>query len=229
MQGDVIAIVDKDAQTVARYSYDAWGVCTIVSDMADGIANINPYRYRSYYYDTEIAKYYLQSRYYDPDTGRFVNGDEAEVLFVEQGEITQYNYFIYCLNSPVSNKDFVGKWLQIVVGALIGALFAAFTYWLEYKLGMRNWNSWVFAGLIAVGAAVGALGSYAKYWAKISNLALKLVQKANWAAKLAPVVQKIIWWIITGLGLAINGIAKSFSRKPGETWPRAIKRILGWS
>ena len=173
--------------------------------------------------------YYLQSRYYDPIVGRFINADEAEVVFVEQGRITQYNYYIYCLNSPVSNKEFDGKWIQVVVGALIGAIFAAATYWLEYKLGMRNWNGWVFAGLIALGAAVGALGGYAKYWVKMSGLALKIVRRANWAVKLAPVIQKLILWAITGLKFLINGIAKSFSRKPGESWGKTIKRILGWS
>ena len=52
LQGDVIAIVDEDAKTVARYSYDAWGVCTVILDSA-GIANINPFRYRGYYYDED--------------------------------------------------------------------------------------------------------------------------------------------------------------------------------
>ena len=66
LQGDVIAIVDKDAKTVARYSYDAWGVPKIDSDSSGcSIATINPFRYRSYYYDEEIKLYYLQSRYYD--------------------------------------------------------------------------------------------------------------------------------------------------------------------
>ena len=68
LQGDVIAIVDKDAQTVARYSYDAWGVCTVTHDSV-GIATINPFRYRGYYYDEEIGLYYLQSRYYDASVG----------------------------------------------------------------------------------------------------------------------------------------------------------------
>ena len=64
LQGDIIAIVDKDAQTIARYSYDAWGVPEIKSDSSDcQIATINPFRYRGYYYDEEIGLYYLQSSY----------------------------------------------------------------------------------------------------------------------------------------------------------------------
>ena len=77
MQGDVIAIVDKDAQTVARYSYDAWGVPEIKLDASDcEIATVNPFRYRGYYYDEEIGLYYLQSRYYDAKIGRFIISDK---------------------------------------------------------------------------------------------------------------------------------------------------------
>ena len=55
LQGDVIAIVDQDAKTVARYSYDAWGVCTVTQDSV-GIATVNPFRYRSYYFDEERSE-----------------------------------------------------------------------------------------------------------------------------------------------------------------------------
>ena len=65
LQGDIIAIADKNAQVVAKYSYDAWGVCTVEQDTsAAGIASVNPFRYRGYYFDAEIGMYYLQSRYY---------------------------------------------------------------------------------------------------------------------------------------------------------------------
>ncbi len=73
LQGDVIAITDDTGATVARYTYDAWGKCTITSDTTSiGIATINPFRYRSYYYDAETGLYYLQSRYYNPEIGRFI-------------------------------------------------------------------------------------------------------------------------------------------------------------
>ena len=62
LQGDVIAITNSSAAVVAKYSYDAWGVPTIISDTSGiGIASINPFRYRTYYYDTETQLYYLQS------------------------------------------------------------------------------------------------------------------------------------------------------------------------
>ena len=67
LQGDIISVTDKNGNTVAKYSYDAWGVCTIISDSSNcNIATVNPYRYRGYYYDTETKLYYIQTRYYDP-------------------------------------------------------------------------------------------------------------------------------------------------------------------
>ena len=108
LQGDVIAIANARGEVVARYSYDAWGVCTVVSDTADGIANINPYRYRCYYYDAEIAKYYLQSRYYDAETGRFVNGDEVEIALLGVDFSIEQNYFVYCQKNPTNDLDLSG-------------------------------------------------------------------------------------------------------------------------
>ena len=94
-------------------SYDAWGVCTVESD-TNGIANINPYRYRSYYYDTETNLYYLQSRYYDANIGRFVNGDMAEFATIRQG-VLEHNLFAYCRNQIINCDDKDGRdafWLQ---------------------------------------------------------------------------------------------------------------------
>ena len=103
LQGDVIAIVDKDAQTVARYSYDAWGVCTVTQNSA-GIAAVNPFRYRCYYYDTDTNLYYLQSRYYDASVGRFINSDDPHMLVIKEGTLF-FNSFAYCDNDPVNQVD----------------------------------------------------------------------------------------------------------------------------
>ena len=112
LQGDVIAIVDKNAQTVAEYTYDAWGVPTIRSDStACRIATINPFRYRSYYYDEEIEFYYLNSRYFDPHTGKFINSDEP-VLIYDAYTVLSYNLFTYCENGSVNGCDSNGQKLK---------------------------------------------------------------------------------------------------------------------
>ena len=107
LQGDVIAITNNKGKVVSSYTYDAWGVCTIVSDNTGIIARVNPFRYRGYYFDQEIGVYYLQSRYYDANVGRFVNGDEA-IFCALCNEILTTNEFSYCFNSPINNQDASG-------------------------------------------------------------------------------------------------------------------------
>ena len=111
LQGDIIAIVDKTATIVAKYTYDAWGACTITEDTSCcGISTINPYRYRGYYFDQEIGLYYLQSRYYNPVVGRFVNADESEFLTLDMTTLN-CNLFVYCLNNPIKNVDYFGRFV----------------------------------------------------------------------------------------------------------------------
>ena len=106
LQGDVIALVDDTGKTVARYSYDAWGVPTVLEDHTDHqVASVNPFLYRSYYYDWEIGMYYLQSRYYDPQVGRFINTDDATVLMFAPISYTMYSY---CENDSVNKGDSLG-------------------------------------------------------------------------------------------------------------------------
>ena len=95
LQGDIIAITDANCAVVARYRYEAWGRFVIVSDTSScNIATINPYRYRGYYFDAEIAMYYLQSRYYDPMVGRFINADNTDYINCDN-TICSVNIFTY--------------------------------------------------------------------------------------------------------------------------------------
>lgn len=108
LQGDIIAIVDKDAKTIARYSYDAWGVPEIKLDSSEcQIATINPFRYRGYYYDGETELYYLLSRYYNPSLGRFINSDAIDWLGTNE-QIIETNIFAYCKNDCVNLSDEIG-------------------------------------------------------------------------------------------------------------------------
>ena len=108
LQGDIIAIVDQGADTVARYSYDAWGKIASITGSNINIAHINPFRYRSYYYDEETLLYYLQSRYYNPVVGRFVNSDE--VKYSIDGETAhKINGFSYCASAPIMCVDYGGN------------------------------------------------------------------------------------------------------------------------
>ena len=129
-QGDVVALYTKAGNLYARYEYDAWGNTLSVTD-ANGneitawynIANANPIRYRGYYYDTDLGLYYLQSRYYDSEIGRFINADEFETVAATPDGITDKNLFAYCDNNPIVRADYGGAFWHIVAGAAIGGLF----------------------------------------------------------------------------------------------------------
>ncbi|MBC8533596.1 RHS repeat-associated core domain-containing protein [Yeguia hominis] len=99
LQGDVIALCDASSkQIVAKYSYDAWGKLLTKENLGTGtIADVNPFRYRGYYYDSETGMYYLNSRYYDPEVGRFLN---ADVIMILENKPTVGNLFAYCKNTP---------------------------------------------------------------------------------------------------------------------------------
>lgn len=122
LQGDVIAITNATGAVVARYTYDAWGVCTIVSDVSGvDIANINPFRYRGYYYDADTNLYYLQSRYYDPVVGRFVNADNS-IYMGKSGTVLGINLHAYCENNSICRADIMGTfWLPLIVARIAPA------------------------------------------------------------------------------------------------------------
>ena len=109
-QGDVIRIVGYLGATLCEYQYDAWGnVLSITGTYKDTIGKVNPIRYRGYYYDTDTGFYYLQSRYYDPSIGRFINADS----FASTGQgFLGNNMFANCNNNPCNFSDPNGHMIQ---------------------------------------------------------------------------------------------------------------------
>ena len=134
IQGDVVAVYDYAGDLVVRYAYNAWGAVSETEygseyDESSFAVECNPFRYRGYYYDTETDLYYLNSRYYDPAVGRFLNADGVDFLGTDEG-LLSYNLFAYCLNDPVNRTDDSGNlsiknWIKIGVGAIaLGAAIA---------------------------------------------------------------------------------------------------------
>ena len=112
LQGDVVRIIDLSGTEVASYVYDAWGNIKDTKGVPT-IREINPIRYRGYVYDTETSLYYLQSRYYDPFTGRFLNADVY--ADTQSGTPLSTNMFAYCENNAINKSDDEGKdawWIQ---------------------------------------------------------------------------------------------------------------------
>ena len=128
IQGDILKIFDGNGTLYAEHGYDAWGKCTIKTNV-NGIAKINPFRYRGYYLDDETGLYYLNSRYYDPEIGRFISPDSTEYLSPET--INGLNLYAYCDNNPVVNVDPSGHivlstiFIALTVGAIMGGIFSA--------------------------------------------------------------------------------------------------------
>ena len=106
VQGDVVSILNSAGEPVVQYFYDAWGnILSTGGTLASSLGATNPLRYRGYVYDQETALYYLQSRYYDPTLGRFLNADG--LVSTGQG-LLGYNMFAYCGNNPPGFKDSSG-------------------------------------------------------------------------------------------------------------------------
>ena len=122
-QGDVTSIFSEFGVQVATYTYDPWGRPT--SDAMTTLGHYNPLRYRGYVYDTETGLYYVSSRYYDPEIGRWINADNQ---LSTGSDLTGMNLFAYCGNNPVNRTDPTGEsWWHWVLGAAVVAAAAVAT------------------------------------------------------------------------------------------------------
>ena len=115
LQGDILNIYSEAGTKVASYTYDAWGNHTVTNYTSNNIGNINPFRYRSYYYDSETNFYYLNSRYYDPEIKRFINAD----VYITTGQgLNSFNMYVYCNNNPIMYVDPTGEiagWVAAII------------------------------------------------------------------------------------------------------------------
>ena len=165
LQGDVTEIRSTSNALVAQYNYDAFGNILSIKD-ANGnnitssthIANVNPLRYRGYFYDTETGFYYLNSRYYDPATRRFISADDADILAVGQEELMNYNLYSYCFNNPVMYTDGNGNWPSWLTKVIVGtAVIAAAVAVSVATAGAASGTVVAAVHCVASGAAYGAI------------------------------------------------------------------------
>jgi len=162
VQGDVIELISDEMDSIGSYTYDAWGVVKSVQvydDAFELVVNLNPLRYRGYVYDHETGLYYLQSRYYNPEMGRFINADG--LISTGQGLLGN-NMFAYCLNNPVMFSDPTGEiaiMTCVLIGAIVGAVVgggigAVSSYKKTGTVSIKATLTGIFIGGI-IGAAVG--------------------------------------------------------------------------
>ena len=211
LQGDVIAITNQRGETVARYTYDAWGACTVSYDATAtptveggetiNIATVNPFRYRSYYFDTETGLYYLQSRYYDPNLGRFLNGDEP-VLNCLSAVSKGLNAFVYCNNNCVNVTDKTGyvagvddaavavvavaliALCVVLVSLLVQLGIALSEYWVDFCHAVGNGLAWM-------GSAIANAAIFVWRWStKVVKAAIAAVATSTAILKAQKKVEK---------------------------------------
>ena len=122
IQGNIIAILDNTGTVVVKYKYDAWGKCKVLdatgAEITDNthIGILNPFRYRSYYFDHGIGLYFLKTRYYDPEIGRFMTIDD--IAYIDPENINGLNLYAYCGDNPVMYSDPNGT--SITLGVILG-------------------------------------------------------------------------------------------------------------
>ena len=165
--GDIDGIFDTDMNLIGEYVYDAWGNCTIEATGADNIEimETNPFRYRGYYWDKELNLYYLQTRYYDPQTGRFINADNVGYGLTQFELLNGLNLYSYCLNNPIGYTDESGSSLiliGLILGAIIGGTAGGVIVNKKAKeSGAEGWElvGWTALGVFGGALAGGALGA----------------------------------------------------------------------
>ena len=122
-QNDVVKIIDGSGNAVIQYTYDSWGkLLSTTGSLAETFGAEQPFRYRGYVYDEETGFYYLQSRYYNPEVGRFISAD----VYLSTGQgVLGHNAYAYCGNNPIIRFDEDGEcWLITLVQTAIVYIIA---------------------------------------------------------------------------------------------------------
>ena len=223
----ILIPLDSNGNVVLKYKYDAWGNHAVLNpdgsenENSTFIGNVNPFRYRGYYYDTETGLYYLKSRYYDPETGRFITIDD--VSYLAPDTINGLNLYAYCGKNPVMNVDpngtfIVSLLLTIVVGSVLAASSSILVQWAT--TGTVNWAQVGISALF--GAVAGALsfigiGGFAGQFLIQGSLAvMETISLAAVDGTLSQLRFDQLFWtfMFSGVigGIGGRGAAKEFKR-----------------
>ena len=176
IQGDIVKILDEDGNEKASYVYNTWG--DILSQSEDELSSINPLRYHGYVYDEDTTLYYLQTRYYDPTTGRFINADDTNMLMLAPFSVSvlDTNLMTYSRNNPINIFDPTGyssRWVHLAkaiykigkgLAAIVSAIAKGFV-----RSALGSFTAWAL-GLI-IGKAIFYF-SFGQWWGVVINVAI---------------------------------------------------------
>ena len=230
-QGDIIGLVDSNGDLIVSYVYDAWGNHRVKAGTVDisnlavynaHVGNVNPFRYRGYYFDTETGFYYLPARYYDPATGRFISQDDHAYLDPET--INGLNLYAYCLNNPVMCFDPTGHMPEWVMWTIGGVLLAASIALTIFTAGAAAGTIAASIHAIALGATISGLTS-----AAIGTVAGGLTYSngtVSWSW--AGAAEGFMWGAVTGV---ISGAAGAALSSVGSNLINASKfaKLAKWN
>ena len=158
--GDIVKIIDASGETAVEYAYTAFGECFVLDTTTNAsIANLNPFRYRGYFYDTNLNLYYLKSRFYNPVIGRFITPDNTKYLSPDK--INGLNLHTYCYNNPINYIDPNGTDAILIIDY-------------NYKGGLPIVGH---ALVVLQGDGKWLLTEYGKGWDRCTELAKGVVDK----------------------------------------------------
>lgn len=156
--GDIVEVYDSGCYPLVTYAYDAFGNATVkVHPINDRYAQLNPFRYRGYYWDDELELYYVQKRYYDPEIGRFIYPDSIENI--NPNAIFGLNLYAYCNNNPIMNIDPTGKDWNSFWGWMVSAIIAVAAIAAIVVVAAGVVATGGLLGSVLLGAGIGALTS----------------------------------------------------------------------
>ena len=156
-QGDVVKILTSGGATAAWYEYDAWGNVVSIGGNAY-VANLNPIRYRGYYYDTETGFYYLNSRYYDPEIRRFISADNFKSEKASMETLHNRNLFAYCDDNPLVRADQDGNAWMVAAASFVAGMGLSVGCQMIFEGKNLSEINWITAASAGLGTAMGFLG-----------------------------------------------------------------------
>mgnify|MGYP002796320176 CR=1 FL=1 len=229
-QGNIMALLDSNGAVVVEYKYDAWGnhEAEVTDEEYVALAEKNPYRYRGYYFDEESGLYFLQTRYYDPETGRFISRDSIE--YADPEAINGLNLYAYCGNNPVMNVDPTGTFVigLLVLGTAVGGVVGGVA---SYNSGKRGWAVvgdvilGMALGLAAAGAIVATIAVAVGAVAGITTMILGLSVKTAFA--IGALAFDFTAFVVMPLyGIDMQGIEFEMPQTPNTDSPQTSGRNL---
>ena len=186
LSGDVFALLDADGNRIVEYTYGPFGqLLEVYGTAAATLGAINPLRYRGYYYDTETGLYYLNSRHYDPEVGRFINADGV----IDPTSVLGTNLYAYCGNNPVMRVDSNGhSWepalkciFAITITAVAIAALSAFVVFSggSGALVVAGMAPQIISAVTYTAAAVGAVAEAVAITGAVTYTTVAVVSEAE--------------------------------------------------